>query len=357
MQTDIISIDPLHPEAALIERAAALLRSGEVVVFPTETVYGLGADALQAEAVGRIFEAKGRPFSDPLIVHIAELSTLRELTTTLPPEVAPLTQAFWPGPLTLILPRSEHVPALVSSGMATVGVRMPRHPVALALIQAVGAPIAAPSANRFMHISPTIAQHALTDLNGRVPLILDAGPCGVGVESTVLDLCAEVPTILRPGGVSLEALRAVLPNVQLLPRSASAAEDGHKSGAAQRAPGQMLTHYAPTIPLFLFDGKPEVMRSSMLREVQSRIERGEVVGVLLADEDVLAFQESGAYIFSLGNASAPEEIAAALFTGLRTLEEMNVQVILCRNFSAHGLGLAIRDRLLRAASGRVINEG
>lgn len=359
MHTDIISIDPMHPETALIEHAAALLRSGKVVVFPTETVYGLGADALQAEAVGRIFEAKGRPFHDPLIVHIAELSTLHELTTELPAEVERLTEAFWPGPLTLILPRSDRVPALVSSGMATVGVRMPRHPVALALIRAVGAPIAAPSANRFMHVSPTMAQHALADLKGRVPLILDAGPCVVGVESTVLDLCADVPTILRPGGVSLEALRAVLPDVQLLPRHVAdvvAAVDATR-GEAQRAPGQMLTHYAPTIPLFLFDGRTvEVMRSVMLREVQRRSEQGEAVGVLIADEDVPAFQQSGAHIFTLGNAAAPEQIAAALFTGLRTLEEAGVHVILCRNFDEQGLGLAIRDRLLRAASGRVVNE-
>jgi len=359
MRTEVIVIDPNHPETALIERAAALLRLGDVVVFPTETVYGLGADALQPQAVGRIFEAKGRPFHDPLIVHIAEISTLRELTTTLPPQVERLTQAFWPGPLTLILPRSERVPALVSSGMATVGVRMPRHPVALALIRAVGAPIAAPSANRFMHVSPTTAQHALDDLKGRVPLILDAGPCIVGVESTVLDLCVEVPTILRPGGVSLEALRAVLPDVQLLPQHVAdvvAAVDATR-GEAQRAPGQMLTHYAPAIPLFLFDGTVEVMRSAMLREVQRRSEEGEAVGILIADEDVPVFQESGARIFTLGNAAAPEEIAAALFTGIRTLEEAGVHVILCRNFDEQGLGLAIRDRLLRAASGRVVNEG
>src|SRR5438105_12731938 len=213
--TEIIRINPIHPELPLIEHAAALLRADELVVFPTETVYGLGANALQPEAVERIFAAKGRPFSDPLIVHIAEQNTLETLVTHLPPQALQLAQVFWPGPLTLILPASSRVPKLVTAGLSTVAVRVPRHPVALTLIRAAGFPIAAPSANRFMHVSPTTAQHALADLNGRVPLILDGGPCEVGVESTVLNLCSAVPTILRPGGVSLEALRAVLPEVQL----------------------------------------------------------------------------------------------------------------------------------------------
>ncbi len=355
MQTDVMTIDALRPEPSLIERAAALLRAGDVVVFPTETVYGLGADALQPSAVARIFEAKGRPFHDPLIVHIAERETLNELTTTLPAQVEQLAQAFWPGPLTMILPRSPRVPELVSAGMPTVGVRMPAHPVALALIRAVGSPIAAPSANRFMHVSPTTAQHALADLQGRVPLILDAGPCTIGVESTVVDLCAEVPTILRPGGISLEALRSVLPDVQLLPRRIDQPKNSPIE-EAQRAPGQMLTHYAPVIPLFLFDGSPVSMRSAMLREVQRRREQGETVGVLIANEDSEVFQESGAQVFTLGDAAAPEQVAATLFTGLRTLEEAGVDVILCRNFDSFGLGLAIRDRLLRAASGKVIYE-
>jgi L-threonylcarbamoyladenylate synthase len=355
MQTDVIAIDAIRPEPLLIERAAALLRAGEVVVFPTETVYGLGADALQLPAVVRIFEAKGRPFHDPLIVHIAERETLNELTTTLPTQVEQLVRTFWPGPLTLILPRSSRVPGLVSAGLPTVGVRMPNHPVALALIRAVGSPIAAPSANRFMHVSPTTAQHALADLQGRVPLILDAGPCTIGVESTILDLCAEVPTILRPGGVSLEALRTVLPDVQLLTRRTEQTKDSSRD-EAQRAPGQMLTHYAPSIPLFLFDGGAEGMRSAMLREVRRRREQGEVVGVLVADEDVAAFHESGAQVVTLGNADVSEQVAAALFTCLRSLEEAGVDVILCRSFETRGLGLAIRDRLLRAASGNVIYE-
>ena len=350
--TEVIEIDPLAPEAATIEHAAGLIRSGELVVFPTETVYGLGANALQPQAVERIFAAKGRPLSDPLIMHIADESDLSALTTSVSATVQRLIAAFWPGPLTLIVPRSSKVPAIVSAGLATVAVRMPRHPVALALIRATGSPIAAPSANRFMHVSPTTAHHALADLHGRVSLILDGGPCAVGVESTVLDVCAEVPTILRPGGVSLEALQTFLPEVRL--------KTSHKEKSQETlvytSPGQMLTHYAPTIPLLLFDGAPEGMHTAMLAEVQRRCQSGEHVGVLIADEDVTAFEQSGAVVQSLGSATAPEQVAAALFAGLRTLEEAHVSIILCRNFDEKGLGLAIRDRLLRAASGKMFKQ-
>jgi L-threonylcarbamoyladenylate synthase len=389
--TEVLIIDPIHPDPSSIERAAALLRAGEVVVFPTETVYGLGADALQTSAVEQIFAAKGRPFSDPLIVHIADEAALEQLTSSIPAQARQLARAFWPGPLTLILPRSPLVPKLVTASLETVAIRMPRHPVALALIRAVGSPIAAPSANRFMHVSPTTAQHVLTDLNGRVALILDAGPCEVGVESTVLDLCSIVPTILRPGGISLEALRTVLPEVQpprripvprtghpawgagipiyrvsslaehatlgrtsLAPPQESSVGNARSETESQRSPGQLLTHYAPAVPLLLFDGAIEAMRAAMLTELQRRLEQGERVGVLIADEDVVAFHESGAVVQSLGDAATPEQVAGALFAGLRALEEAGVQVILSRSFDERGLGLAIRDRLVKAAGGKVI---
>jgi L-threonylcarbamoyladenylate synthase len=354
--TEIIKVHPTHPEVPIIERAAKLLRAGELVIFPTETVYGLGADALQTTAVAGIFAAKGRPFSDPLIVHIADEASLEQLTTLIPEQARRLVSVFWPGPLTLILPRGPRVPHLVTAGLETVAIRMPRHPVALALIRALGSPIAAPSANRFMHVSPTTAQHAYTDLAGRVPLILDSGPCEVGVESTVLDLCSEPPIILRPGGVSLEALRAVLPDVQP-PRqriASQASHNAHIETHAHTSPGQLLTHYAPAIPLLLYDGSVEAMRAAMLSELKRRQEQGEYAGVLVADEDVAAFQHRGALIHALGDADDPVQIATALFAGLRALEDAHVQVILCRNFDDHGLGLAIRDRLLKAAGGNII---
>lgn len=362
MHTEILKVNPIHPEPAIIERAAALIRRGEVVVFPTETVYGLGADAFQPGALERIFAAKGRPYSDPLIVHIADEESLQLLTFTVSARARLLAEAFWPGPLTLILPRGPRVPDLISAGLPTVAVRMPRHAVAQALIRAAGSPIAAPSANRFMHVSPTTAQHAFGDLAGRVPLILDGGPSEVGVESTVLNLCSPVPTILRPGGVSLESLRAVLPDVQppLRQKVTSETVETEAEMEAQHlpasSPGQMLIHYAPSVPLLLFEGAPESMRIAMLDEARKRLAQGEQVGVLVADEDVDAFQDSDVHIHSLGSVEAPEQIAAELFAGMRALEASGVQVILCRSFDERGLGLAIRDRLLKAAGGKVFRS-
>ncbi len=200
-----------------------------------------------------------------------------------------------------------------------------------------------------MHVSPTTAAHALADLRGRVPLILDGGPCGVGVESTILDLSTEPPTLLRPGGVSLEALRGILPEICLpTPREAQA------EGQAQKAPGQLTTHYAPAIPLLLFEGSEEAMRDAMLKEISTRAARGERVGVLIADADVPAFQGDNLLVRSLGDASKPDQLAANLFASLRALEDAQVQVILCRTFPLRELGLAVRDRLGRAAGGKVV---
>jgi L-threonylcarbamoyladenylate synthase len=335
----------------VIAHAADLLRQGHLVAFPTETVYGLGADAWQPEALAGIFAAKGRPLHDPLIVHIAESDELAMLTTQLPKTTVMLANRFWPGPLTLILPRSSRVPDIITAGRETVAVRMPRHPIARALIKALGAPIAAPSANRFMHVSPTTAQHVLADLAGRVPLILDGGPCEVGVESTILDLCVDPPVILRPGGVSLEELQSVLPAVQP-PRQQTQATDE----LAQKAPGQLALHYSPQVPLLLFDGSETAMRQAMLTELHTRAERGERVGVLVANEDLPAFaQADHAVIYALGSSTNPAQVAAALFAKLRALEDAGVTVILCRDFASHELGLAIRDRLGRAAGGHIID--
>lgn len=349
--TELIQVDRYTPEPAIIERAAALLRSGQVVVFPTETVYGLGGDAMQTRALERIFVAKERPYSDPLIVHIADEEALELLTTSISEQTRRLVQAFWPGPLTVILPASFHVPMLITAGFSTVAIRMPRHAVALALIRALGFPIAAPSANRFMHVSPTTAQHAMADLHGRVPLILDSGPCEVGVESTVLDLTSAVPTILRPGGISLEALQRVLPEVIYRKPTANKEAQEHE---AQIAPGQLLTHYAPSVPTFLFEGPIEAIKRAMLAEIQQREAQGERVGALIADEDVTMFVNSGASIYALGGEHALEQVASRLYAGLRTLEAAEVQIILCRSFPEQGLGLAIRDRLRKAAGGKII---
>ena len=350
IRTEIIEVNAKYPEPKVIELAAKLLHDGEIVVFPTETVYGLGADAFQPKALESIFAAKERPFSDPLIVHIADAHELELLTTKIPVEARLLAQEFWPGPLTFILPKGPRVPYLVTAGLETVAVRMPRHAVALALIKALGSPIAAPSANRFMHVSPTTAYHVYIDLSGKVPLILDSGPCEIGVESTVLDLCSDRPRILRPGGISLEALRTRLPEVQLPLRRNTVDEKGES--LALKAPGQQIIHYAPNVPLLLFDGTIEDLHAAMLTEIEHRHTKGERVGILVAEEDIPTFQDTPALVYSVGSEGNLMQVAAQLFAGLRYLEEANVQVILCRNFGEQGLGLAIRDRLLKAAGGK-----
>jgi L-threonylcarbamoyladenylate synthase len=306
---------------------------------------------MQPRALERIFAAKERPYSDPLIVHIADVDTLEQLTTPILEQTRRLMQAFWPGPLTILFPASSHVPALVTAGLATVAIRMPRHVVALALIRRLGSPIAAPSANRFMHVSPTTAQHALADLHGRVPLILDSGPTEVGVESTVLDLTASVPTILRPGGVSLEALQQFLPDVTYRQPNMQAT----KEHEAQIAPGQLATHYSPHVPTFLYEGPTEAIQQAMLREVHRREIYGERVGVLIANEDIATFVHSGASVYPLGSTHSLQQVASRLYAGLRTLEEAEVQIILCRSFAEQGIGLAIRDRLRKAAGGKIIS--
>jgi L-threonylcarbamoyladenylate synthase len=354
-RTKVIAVDHIHPQKAIIEQAARLLQDGQMVVLPTETVYGLGADALQPAAVEGIFAAKERPYSDPLIVHIADEAGLAQITTPMPASAKLLAQAFWPGPMTLILPASKHVPSLITAGLATVAVRMPRHPVALALIRALRSPIAAPSANRFMHISPTTAQHALADLEGRVPLILDGGPCEVGIESTILDVSVDPPIILRPGGVSLEMLRSVLPTVRPPAKRTMTSETAPHSHEAQKAPGQLQKHYAPTVPTILYKGCDDHIRAAMIDEVQRRQAMDQQAGVLLAEEDLSFFKDSGARLYALGSLKEPERIAARLFAGLHALEEAGVDVILSRSFAETGIGLAISDRLLKAASGQVVN--
>ena len=223
-QTEVLKIDPTCLAEPLIAQAAEVLRAGGLVAFPTETVYGLGANALDADAVKGIFAAQERPAYDPLIVHLAEAAELPQVTVGIPPAAWTLAANFWPGPLTLVLPRRTEVPPEVTAGGGTVAVRVPLHPVAQALIRAAGVPVAAPSANRFGHLSPTCAEDVLADLEGRIDLVLDGGPTSVGVESTVLSLVTSVPTILRPGGVSREALENVLGSVELFPGPASSGQ-------------------------------------------------------------------------------------------------------------------------------------
>lgn len=352
--TEVLTAADPVADAAAIARAASLLRAGRLVAFPTETVYGLGADATNAAAVAQIFAAKERPWSDPLIVHLADPAELDTVVAAVPAVAWQLAAHFWPGPLTLVLPRGAAIPPVVTAGGATVGVRVPSHPIARALLRAAGVPVAAPSANRFMHTSPTSAAHVLADLAGRIACILDGGPCAVGVESTVLDLTTSPPRLLRPGGTSLEALRSVLPAIEL-PVSRDAAQDAamQPHDDVARAPGQMERHYAPHARLEVFDGGDAAARDALVAATYAAVARGERVGALVPNEEVDALAAAGACVITLGPAADLGEIARRLYAGLRALDAMGVDSIVCHTFGEAGLGLALRDRLRRAAGGHL----
>jgi L-threonylcarbamoyladenylate synthase len=317
---NVVKVDPQSPARAVIDRAAELLRAGGLVAFPTETVYGLGAHALDPKAVRKIFAVKERPDWDPLIVHVRDLAMARPLMKRLLPQFELLVSRFWPGALTLVVDKAAQVPAEVTARRLTVALRMPWHPVAEALLAAANLPIAAPSANRFGRPSPTRAEHVVEDLGDRVDLILDGGPTPMGVESTVLDLTQSPPAILRPGGVSREELQKVLGEVRV---ATGVSEEVAEKGLA--GPGMTLKHYAPRAPLELFENAGELQaRSEELRGQGKR---------------------AGA----IENLTDAASLARTLFAQLRDLDAQGVDVILCVLPAAEGIGLAVRDRLLRAA--------
>lgn len=342
--TRFLSLSPLSPDPDLIREASDIIRGGGLVAFPTETVYGLGANALDRNAVEKIFAAKGRPSNDPLIVHLSSFDEVERVASHVPSIAHELAAAFWPGPLTMILPKQPGVPDSVTSGLKTVAVRVPSHPIALALIRASGVPIAAPSANRFGHTSPTTAVHVLDDLDGRIDMILDGGATTVGVESTVLDVNVTPPMILRPGGVSREALEKILGPVSV--RNNLKTDDE----SPQVSPGLLGKHYTPKAELILCKGEPESALETLHRIAKQAQAEGRSVGLLLAEEDLPRFSSLPCLHFSLGSSNNLENIARSLYAGMRSLDDLGAQVILTRDFGSGGLGLAIRDRLSRAAS-------
>ncbi len=326
-----------------LKRAAAILQDGGTVAFPTETVYGLGANALSADAVAAIFQAKHRPRWDPLIVHIADEEMLGRVVSGLPPAANLLRRKFWPGPLTLLLPRSTNVPKLVTAGRDRIGVRMPSHPVALELIRLAGVPIAAPSANSFGHTSPTTAQHVLDDLAGRIDAVVDSGETTHGVESTVVDACEDPPLIYRPGVVTLEQIRDICPGVRLYE-----SEPSENREESMPSPGVGLRHYAPRAKLILLEG--EQLQSDFTSLVSASLAGGERVGLMLPDGFPSADRgHQGVVVYRWGQWSNQEELAHRLFAGLRELDGAKVTVILCPLPASTGIGMAIRDRLLKAA--------
>jgi L-threonylcarbamoyladenylate synthase len=345
VETLRLKVDPSDLESdaarAALLQAAAILRAGGTVAFPTETVYGLGANALDAEAVKKIFAAKKRPGWDPVIVHVGERARVSLVAAEVPESAARLMEAFWPGPLTLLLPRSAAVPEVVTAGLERVGVRMPAHPVARALLQAAGLPVAAPSANRFGRTSATTAEHVAEDLAGRVDAILDGGATTHGVESTVVEARADGCVVYRPGVVTLEQIRAVCGGTVRLRESVREKESAP-------APGMGLRHYAPRARMILIDGAEQAQ--AFARAVQDCEAAGERVGVMLPNEFSAAVAGRAVRIFPWGPWADAEELAQRLFAGMRELDAAGCSVIVCPLPAAEGIGLALRDRLLRAAN-------
>lgn len=336
------------PDMAVIAQAADIIKRGGLVAFPTETVYGLGANGLDSAAVRKVFAAKGRPDDNPLILHIANVKDVFYLSSVVPLKCQVLMEAFWPGPLTLVVPKSKFVPEEITAGLDTVALRMPSHQVALALIRAAGVPIAAPSANRSGYPSPTTAAHVLDDLNGRIDAILDAGPTGLGLESTVLDVSGETPVILRPGGITRERLVEVIGPVEYDPALTDA-------GEVPKSPGLKYTHYSPRAEVILLHGEPARVASRAEQLVEDYTAQGMKTGLLLTDEVCRQLDSTAAVYFkNLGTRNELEQIAHNIYSELRNCDAAGADVILTETYKEEGLGTALMNRLLKSAGYKVI---
>lgn len=324
------------------DQAAQILRSGGLLGIPTETVYGLGADALNADACRRIYEAKGRPQDNPLIIHVADESWLPRYCRDIPASAYALARRFWPGPLTMILPKRDIVPLRTTGGLDTVGVRCPNHLVTLEIIRRAGVPIAAPSGNTSGRPSPTTAAHMIEDMWGKIDGIVDGGPCGVGVESTIIDLTCDPPRLLRPGGLPLEALQKVLGEV-LVDRAVMAEPE---KGVKPKAPGMAYRHYAPKAPVTVVSGNPE----SSISYIRSHMAEGD--GIICFHEYIGSFP--GHIVHDLGPQADKAEQARQVFDALRTFDNTAVSAIWAQCPDSQGLGLAVGNRLKKAAGFHVI---
>ena len=342
METRVLSAD----EQTLAE-ASDLLSAGELVAFPTETVYGLGANAFNAEAVLNIFAAKGRPADNPLIVHIWDRSQLADICDV--PEIAPkLMDAFWPGPLTMLMPRKSTIPDAVTAGLSTVAVRMPSHPVAAALLKKCNLPIAAPSANRSGKPSPTTAKHVLEDMDGIIPMIIDGGSCDVGVESTVLDICNGTPCILRPGGVTKDMLEKVVGTVNVAGSVLRPLQAGEKA----LSPGMRYKHYSPDGQVTLVEGAEQDVVAAMQKLYDHAVSAGHRTCVMCFTEHMEAL--SACHPHDIGSKEKPEEVAHRLFDTLRKMDEEKMEAIFSEVVPPEGMGLAVMNRLGRAAAFRSV---
>lgn len=346
MQTIIKKINENCIDQEIIREAGTLLKSGALVAFPTETVYGLGANALDETASAKIYAAKGRPSDNPLIVHIAEIDSLALITEDIPEAAIKLAESFWPGPLTMVLKKSAAVPLGTTGGLNTVAVRMPSHKVALELIRAGGGYIAAPSANTSGRPSPTLASHVADDLDGIIPMIVDGGAVGIGIESTIVDLTEEIPTILRPGFITKEMLEAVVGQVQI--------DKGLQADAKTppKAPGMKYRHYAPKAELIIVEGA----RDQVIQRINALAAENEKQGIatgIIGTEETCSRYQSG-IIKSMGTRGDELSISSHLYAILREFDESDAKVIYSESFAEGAMGSAIMNRLLKAAGHKII---
>ncbi|EAE7094440.1 threonylcarbamoyl-AMP synthase [Listeria monocytogenes] len=345
MQTIHWKITKQQSNQAIYQEAAELLQNGECVAFPTETVYGLGADATNQAAIQKIYAAKGRPSDNPLIVHIARPDQMNSFVSSYPPKAIQLMEKFWPGPLTVILPlKKDSLAANVSAGLSTVGVRMPEHPVSLALINAANVPVAAPSANRSGKPSPTTADHVIEDLDGKIAGIIDGGPTGVGLESTVIDCSSEMPIILRPGGITKEQIEQVIGPVDISTNNTNETEK-------PKAPGMKYTHYAPKAPVYLIEGSTPFWQKEINKVEATNKKLG-----ILATKELIDQLDTSAAVETTGSIKAMDEIATSLYKGLRAFDHADVDIIFAEVYPETELGAAIMNRLEKAAGNRRITE-
>ena len=348
MKTKIVTIDSACCREEDLQEAAQILRDGGLVAFPTETVYGLGANALMPEAAQKTYAAKGRPSDNPLIVHIAEKEEVYTVAAEVSEAAERLMDAFWPGPMTLVLKRTDIVPKETTGGLDTVAVRMPSHPVANRLIRLAGVPVSAPSANLSGHPSPTEARFVIEDLNGRVDMIIDGGPVEIGLESTIIDLTGEAPVILRPGFITREELKRVTAGVEMDP----AIMGPPAKDLVPRAPGMKYRHYAPKAQMTIYGGDPEAVRKRIALELAAAKQKGQKTGVLCAAENRDYYNTD--VLKCAGEVGSDDEIARNLYRCLREFDDEGVEIIFSERFSGGRLEEAIMNRLMKAAGYRLV---
>lgn len=349
MKTKVIKIEDteaIRDEELL--QAAQILRNGGLVAFPTETVYGLGGNALDAAAAGNIYAAKGRPSDNPLIAHISCLEELQPLVSEIPEAGKKLAEAYWPGPLTMVFPKSDKVPYETTGGLETVAVRMPSDPIANRLIALAGVPIAAPSANTSGRPSPTKAEHVYQDMNGKIEMIIDGGAVGIGVESTIVDVSGEIPMLLRPGAVTMEMLCKTVGHVEIDP----AIQGVPSENLRPKAPGMKYRHYAPKAALTLVEGEEMAVAVKINEMVQEHLKAGETVGIICTEETCARYPQG--IVKCVGAREQEETIAHNLFAVLREFDDLQVDCIYSESFAADNLGRAIMNRLMKAAGYHVI---